>query len=307
MTLPILSPSVPAHHAIIDGANLQPTSKDKYKREIDKLIEANIDPMNRPALASYASSLPHSRRAVLKAVLNLLYQDTQTDLEASATPDNLPAIQSRLLNLKAMTKTITVQKRKGEKAHLWLSADQVEQITSLPDRSTAAGRRDWIILAVLLGAGLRRSEMASITFDCLKRQPMKNGQMRAVLEVKGKGAKERVIPIQPLLEKLLGDWHKETGDGYIARAVNKSGTINGSLSDHAVNDIVKKYGALIDLPELEAHDCRRTFAQLGYYAGVPVEQISKVLGHESIQTTMDYLGLSIDIDSSVSDFIPLKG
>jgi site-specific recombinase XerD len=303
----IISHSIPSHYVIIDSANLQPTSKEKYKREIDKLMDANIDPLDRPALASYAASLPHSRRAVLKAVLNLLYQDTQTDLEASATPDNLSAIQSRLLNLKAMTKTIKVSKPKGEKAHLWLSKEQVEQITSLPDRSTPAGRRDWLVLAVLLGAGLRRSEMTSITFDSLKRQPMKNGQMRAVLEVRGKGAKDRVVPIQPLLEKRLKEWHQETGEGYIARAVNKSGTINGSLSDHAVNDIVKKYGALIDLPELEAHDCRRTFAQLGYYAGVPIEQISKVLGHESIQTTMSYLGLSIDIDNSVSDFIPLKG
>jgi site-specific recombinase XerD len=304
-SLTISSP-VPSHYAIIDSANLQPTSKEKYRREIDKLIKADIDPLDRPALAAYAVSLPHSRRAVLKAVLNLLYQDSQTELEASATPDNLHAIQSRLLNLKAMTKTIKVQKPKGEKAHLWMSGAQVEQITSTPDRSTPAGRRDWIVLAVLLGAGLRRSEMASITFDSLKRQPMKNGQMRAVLSVRGKGAKDRVIPIQPLLEQRIREWQKEAGAGFIARAVNKSGTINGSLSDHAVNDIVKKYGAMIGLPELEAHDCRRTFAQLGYYAGVPVEQISMVLGHESIETTMDYLGLDINIDSTVSDFIPLK-
>jgi site-specific recombinase XerD len=296
----------PAHYAIIDRSDLGETSKEKYKREIDKLIERDIDPLDRDALADYASSLPHSRRAVLKAVLSMLHKENRIELKASATPDNLSAIQARLYNLDAMTETIKVKKQNGQKAHLWLSREQVEEITSLPDRRTPAGRRDWIILAVLLGAGLRRFEMVSITFDNLKRQPMKNGQMRAVLEMKGKGDKTRVIPIQPLLEKHLKEWYKEAGDGLIARAVNKSGTINGSLSAHAVNDIVHKYGAMLGL-ELEAHDCRRTFARLGYDAGVPVEQISIVLGHESIETTMDYLGIDIDIESTVSDFIPLKG
>lgn len=301
-----LSLSTPAHYAIIGNSNLGASSKEKYTREIDKLIKAGVNPQDQPALAQYAATLPNSSRAILKAALTLLFRDTTTRLEASATPDNLPKVQAALLNLKAMTKTIEVKKSKGTKFHTRLSRQQVEHITSLPDQTTPQGRRDWIILATLLGSGIRRSEMASITFDNLKQQPMKNG-MRAVLTLKGKGEKDRVIPIQPLLEERLHQWHKEVGDGYIARAVNKAGTINGSLSDNSVNDIVKKYGAAIGVPELEAHDLRRTFARLGYDAGVPVEQISKLLGHESIQTTMTYLGIDIDIESTVSDFIPLSG
>jgi integrase len=302
----MLSLPNPPHYAIINGSDLGENSKAKYRREIDKLIEAGINPRNQEALSAYAVTLPNSSRSILKAALALLFRDTTTKLEASARPDNLNDVQAALLNLKAMSKAIQVQKQRGQKLHLWLSREQVEQITSLPDLSTTQGRRDWIILATLLGAGLRRSEMASITFDNLKRQPMKNGQMRAVLALKGKGNKDRIVPIQPLLEKRLIEWHKETGDGFIARAVNKAGTINGSLSDHAVNDIVKKYGAMLGL-ELEAHDCRRTFSRLGYDAGVGIEQISVVLGHESIETTMEYLGLDIDIESTISDFIPLKG
>jgi integrase/recombinase XerD len=61
------------------------------------------------------------------------------------------------------------------------------------------------------------------------------------------------------------------------------------------------------LPELDAHDLRRTFARLGYDAGVPVEQISKLLGHADVKTTMLYLGIDIDIESTVSDFIPISG
>jgi integrase len=297
----------PPYYKIIESADLLPTSKDKYKRELDKLSAAGVHPSDQEALARYAASLPRSSKSILKAALSLMFDETTTRLEASARPDNILEIQAKLLNLKAMDKTLKVRREKGTKSHLWLSREQVEQITSIPDRRTPAGRRDWIILALLLGAGLRRSEMATITFENIKRQPMKNGQMRTVLELRGKGDKKRVIPIQPLLEKRLKEWYNETGNGFIARSVNKSGTINGSLSDHAVNDIVKKYGAMIEVPELEAHDCRRTFARLGYDAGIPVEQISLVLGHESVETTMDYLGLDVNIENSVSDTIPLKG
>ena len=296
----------PPYYAIIENSNLGINSQEKYKRELDKLSAAGVDPRNQQALSQYAHALPHSSKAILKAALSLMFDETTTQLEASARPDNLHEVQAALLNIKAMDKTLRTKREKGAKAHLWLSREQVEQITSLPDTRTPSGRRDWIILATLLGAGLRRSEMASLTFDNLKRQPMKNGQMRAVLELKGKGNKSRVIPIQPLLEKRIKEWHTEIGDGYIARAVNKSGTINGSLSDHHVNEIVKRYGAVLGV-ELEAHDCRRTFARLGYDAGIPVEQISLVLGHESVETTMDYLGLDINIENSVSDTIPLKG
>jgi site-specific recombinase XerD len=297
----------PPYYAVIESAPLSDGSKDKYKRELDKLSKAGVDPRNQEALRAYAADLPHSSKAILKAALSIMFDETTTRLEASARPDNLNEVQATLLNLKAMDKVLRTRKQKGQKLHLWLSREQVEQITSIPDIRTSQGRRDWIVLATLLGAGLRRSEMASTTFENIKKQPMRNGQMRAVIELIGKGGKPRVIPIQPLLEKRLIEWHNEVGDGYIARSVNKSGTINGSLSDHAVNDIVGKYGAMIALPELEAHDCRRTFARLGYEAGVTVEQISKLLGHESIETTMNYLGLDIDVESTVSDFIPLKG
>jgi integrase len=130
--------------------------------------------------------------------------------------------------------------------------------------------------------------------------------MRDVLEVRGKGDKPRVVPISPTLARHLREWHKIVGDGMVARAVNKSGVINGSLSDHAINDIVAKYGEAIGIPELTAHDLRRTFARLGYDAGVRVEQISKLLGHADVKTTMIYLGIDLDLESTVSDFIPLS-
>jgi len=67
---------------------------------------------------------------------------------------------------------------------------------------------------------------------------------------------------------------------------------------------VRKHGALIGQPALAPHDLRRTYAQLGYQAGVPLTQISRLLGHASLTTTQRYLNLDLDLDVTVSDFIP---
>ena len=63
---------------------------------------------------------------------------------------------------------------------------------------------------------------------------------------------------------------------------------------------------MIGKPELDPHDLRRTYAQLGYEAGIPLTQLSKLLGHSNITTTQKYLNLDLDLENTVSDFIPLE-
>jgi integrase/recombinase XerC len=74
----------------------------------------------------------------------------------------------------------------------------------------------------------------------------------------------------------------------------------------ALFHVVRKRGALIGKPELDPHDLRRTYAQLGYEAGVPITQISKLLGHASVATTQRYLNLELDLETTISDFIPFE-
>lgn len=297
----------PVHHDIIEhAASLQPSTKEKYIREIDRLISAGIDPRDRAALTVYVASLSSSSRAFLKASLNLLFSEQVTNLKASANGQNIDSVQAALLNIEAMTETIHVQKVDGSKTHTWLSREQIEQITSLPDTSTIRGKRDYIVLAMLLGSGLRRDELSNITCAALKQQPARSG-MRDVLSVTGKGNKRRTIPISAKLAHHLREWHKIAGDGYIVRAINKAGKVNGSLSPIGIHNIVRQYGAMIGKSDLDSHDLRRTYAMIGYMSGVPITQISVLLGHADVKTTMRYLNLEIDLDSSISDFIPLAG
>lgn len=80
-----------------------------------------------------------------------------------------------------------------------------------------------------------------------------------------------------------------------------------SMSAVALYHLVNKYGKQIGKPGLAPHDLRRTYAQLGYNAGVPITQISVLLGHSSVKTTQEYLNLNLDLESTTSDFVPLAG
>jgi len=66
-------------------------------------------------------------------------------------------------------------------------------------------------------------------------------------------------------------------------------------------------GPRVGVPGLDPHDLRRDYAQLGFDSGIPITQISALLGHESVKTTQTYLNLSLDLETTASDFIPLSG
>ena len=288
----------------IDRAALQPSTKAKYRREIEAMHEAGINPADFKSLQAYADGLKSSRKQFLKSALRLMVQGIEQDMKAGATPQNLQQTQAALLRLDAMKSAVTVEQHKGTKAHTWLSQAQVKLITSLCG-DTLVGKRDWIVLGLLLGAGLRRDELVNLTFDAMKKQPTKGGKMRTVIEVTGKGNKSRVIPIQDKLADRLNEWCGIVGGGYIVRSLGRKQELGESMSAVAVFHLVSKYGDKIGVPGLAPHDLRRTFAQLGYEAGIPITQISTLLGHANVATTQRYLNLSLDLESTASDFIPL--
>jgi integrase len=299
-----LTPAPTVDTSALDRARLADTTRAQYVKAMRAMIAAGIDPADHASLQAYADGLKSSSKSFLSAALRLMTLDVEQSVKAGATPENISTTQAALYRLEAMRGAVTVDTPKGAKAHTWLSAIQVQQMTSLCDE-TLEGRRDWIVLGLLLGAGLRREELAQLDFDALKRQPAKSGRMRDVLEVTGKGNKTRVIPISQKLGDALRAWREIVGPGRVARSLGMSKQLGSSMSAVAIFQLVNKYGARIGIPELAPHDLRRTYAQLGYEAGVPLTQISVLLGHANVATTQKYLNLALDIESTASDFIPL--
>ena len=146
-----LTTTPPLDLTALERANLQPSTRAKYKREIEKMHAAGVNPADYDALQAYADSLKSSRKQFLKSALRLMVQGVEQSMKANATPQNLQQTQAALLRLDAMKNAVTVEKHKGTKAHLWLSKSQVYQLTSLCPE-TIEGERDRVILGLLLGA-----------------------------------------------------------------------------------------------------------------------------------------------------------
>jgi site-specific recombinase XerD len=200
--------------------------------------------------------------------------------------------------------------RRGRKLGHWLSNEQVKSVMALPNLNTLKGKQERAVIALLLGAGLRREEAATVTFA----QVQQREDVWLIVDLDGKGDKTRSVHLSPWVVEAVQEWQDAAGltEGKILRAVNKAdrltgpmrtkggGMSDGGMSAQAVYNVVKDLARGIDLPELGPHSLRRTWARRAYDMGFPLDQISLTLGHASLRTTEIYLGLnSLDLENPV--------
>ena len=289
---------------IIEAADLADSTKIKYRRVLAYYLETGHTLTDAAQLARFADTLSSSRRAHLKAAVKLWSDAMILQAKQMASPQNIDSVHAAIFRLQALQTAVTVQNDSGEKAHVWLSQAEVLALMNCITGSNHRAWRDRTGLALLVGAGLRRDEAVSLTFAEVRRQPVR-GKVRVVLQVRGKGSKNRVVPISEQLVGILEAWRSRCGNGRILRAVRKGGKIGETLSDVGLFNIVRQHGRLLGRPELAPHDLRRTYAQIGYENGVPLTQISKLLGHRSVATTQRYLNLDLNLEVTASDFVKL--
>ncbi len=283
---------------VIKQAQLQPSTQRQYSRALEKYLATGASLTDTPALIEYASELKASARAFLKAALKLWTERVKTIFKGQATPENIAAIQASVYRLEALNEAVETQTAKGTKAHTWLSLLEVKALLGQPDTNNLQGKRDKLALGLLAGAGLRREELAGLRFEGVKQQGN-----RTVLEVSGKGAKLRVIPISRALATAIEEMNGLVGGGFVIRAMN-NGQVGETITGASLYNLVARYGVVIGKPNLQPHDLRRTYARLGYEAGIDIAQISKLLGHSNIATTQRYLGVGLNLQETISDFIP---
>jgi len=176
----------------------------------------------------------------------------------------------------------------------------VKELLAVPDRSTIKGKRDYAILALLVGCALRRQELAELDVEKI--------QMRerrwVIADLRGKGGRLRTVAIPIWVKNAIDTWMAAAGidKGRLLRSISKSGKLNrDSLSDWAVWSIVEQSAKQIGIEHFGAHDLRRTCAKLCRKGGGDLEQIKFLLGHSSIQTTERYLGAQQEIAVAVND------
>ena len=193
--------------------------------------------------------------------------------------------------------------QRGTRLGNWLTKEQARELLAVPDRSTIKGKRDYAILALLVGCALRRRELASLTIEDIQ---MRENRW-VIADLRGKGGRIRTVAIPVWVKQGVNAWQvaAKIEEGPLLRSVNKVGKVGESLSDWAVWSVVTESAKEIGIERFGAHDLRRTCAKLCRKAGGDLEQIKFLLGHSSIQTTERYLGSEQDIAGAVKGSLGL--
>src|SRR3954453_20879028 len=194
---------------------------------------------------------------------------------------------------------------KGIRLGNWLSIQQAQGLLNAPDCATPKGLRDRAILAVLLGCGLRRSEVAALTMGHIQQR---DGRW-CIVDLVGKHGRVRTVPMPTWVKVAIDAWTSAVGidDGHIFRPVNRGGQVQAvALSEKVVWQLLQGYAATAGVPGIAPHDLRRTCAKMCRAAGGGLEQIKLQLGHPSTQTTERYLGTKQDLAHAPNDGIKLR-
>jgi site-specific recombinase XerD len=196
-------------------------------------------------------------------------------------------------------------KQLGFRSGNWLSAEQSSEVLKHACGDGMRAKRDYAMLAMLLGCGFRRSELVGLELDEIQ---MRQGHWAAV-DLIGKGGHIRTVPIPDWVKSALDQWTVAAGvrEGRIFRAVARAGKVWGKgISQNVVWYVVKTCCEKAGLEHIAPHDLRRTCAKLCHTSGGELEQIQFLLGHASVQTTERYLGCKQNLGHPVNDLFDLR-
>lgn len=204
---------------------------------------------------------------------------------------------------------INVPFRKVQKTKVkGISKEAMKVLLRVPNQNTKTGRMYLTLFALMYNTGVRLDEILSLQMKNLKLN-IKIPQITVV----GKGNKIRTIGILPrtvlLLEKYSREFHRGVigPEDYVFYSRNLGR--KGKLSQTAINKQLKKYAKLghdlcSEIPlNFHCHQIRHSAASHWLDNGMNIIQISTILGHSCIQTTMVYLDISINMQAKALEMI----
>ena len=267
-----------------------PHSRRNYAKALDDLFAFSAGrPLTRALLMEYRASIDHLSASTinvrLSAIRKLVSEARRLGLVGVEEAANLTDVP----NLR----------QKGTRLGNWLTREQAKDLLAVPDRSSLKGKRDYVLLALLVGCALRRQELAELEVSTI--QLRENRWVLADLE--GKGRRIRTVAVPLWVKEGINAWTfaARIDEGRLLRSIAKGGKVGASLSDWAVWSVVEQSAQEIGIEHFGAHDLRRTCAKLCRKSGGDLEQIKFLLGHSSIQTTERYLGSEQEIAIAVND------
>ncbi len=225
-------------------------SKRNYAKALDELQAFCLDrqaPLSRSLLLEFRAAMlernlsPSTINVKLSAIRSLIGEARRAGVlqaeEASQMTD-IPNVRQQ-----------------GTRLGNWLTREQAKELLAVPDRSTLRGKRDYVLLSLLVGCALRRRE---------EDIQMREGRW-VVADLCGKGNRIRTVAVPVWVKQGVNAWlaAAKIEEGRLLRAVSKGGKLRGEgLSDWAIWSVVEQTAKQIGIEQFGAHDLRRTCAKL---------------------------------------------
>ena len=165
-----------------------------------------------------------------------------------------------------------------------LSEEEINQLLNAPDLTSEKGIRDYAVLEILYSCGLRVSEAANLQINQINEQ-------EEIINILGKGKKERIVPIRKSALKAVKTYINEVRNKHLV-IDNKAVFIgkNGKrMSRQALYNIVVNNAKLAGIQkEIHPHTLRHSFATHLLDNGADLRVVQELLGHTNIGTTQIY-------------------
>jgi tyrosine recombinase XerC len=187
---------------------------------------------------------------------------------------------------------VLITPKVGKRLPSYLNEESVDQLLSVPDRSTPNGKRDTAILELFYSTGIRLSELINLNISDVK-------QEEGLIKVRGKGRKERIVPLGRKAQSAIVDYLQEKREGGVAHHTRQEEQPLFELNNRrrmypqAVGRMVRKYiGLISEIEKKSPHVLRHSFATHMLNRGADIRAVKELLGHESLSTTQVYTHVS---------------
>lgn len=172
-----------------------------------------------------------------------------------------------------------------------LTIDQVERLLSAPSGDDPLGIRDRALLELLYATGARVSEAVGLDVDDLA-----HGD---VLRLRGKGSKERIVPIGSFARTAVDAYLTRVRPGLAAKGRASArlflGARGAPLSRQSAWLVIRAAAEQAQITaEVSPHTLRHSFATHLLQGGADVRVVQELLGHASVATTQIYTHVSVD-------------
>jgi site-specific recombinase XerD len=261
-----------------------------YRRDLEAFAEAVEVRRGRPGRAadlnvrevrSHLAELHRVRRApsTIARKLSALSTFGEYLRRMGANPENELALIAR--------------PKRRSRLPVVLPQRDVGDLIDAPHRAGARGLRDRAVLEVLYGAGLRVSECAALDIDHLRWE----GHAASVRVVRGKGGKDRIVPLGRPAAAALRAYLECRGELMKPRSPKNAlfvGDRGGRMGVRSIRNLVyRRCEATGSRSRISPHGLRHSFATHLLEEGCDLRTIQGLLGHASLSTTQRYTHLGM--------------